>query len=259
MTIGTEDPQPQAPAVVPTPEPEVNPFQRIVGVLTAPLRTFAEIARRPDILVPLILIVVIGYGATFAIMPRMDFDAMMDAQFEQAKKQNPNMSEEDFERMSKFGTAFAKGIGFVQPLLMIVWYVIIAGVLLLAFRMFGGEGTFKQAFSVTLYAWIPYVILAIITTIIVVVKGSFDPITAATLVKSNPAFLVDMKEQMVLYSLLSQLDIFTFWVLALLIIGFSSVSKFSKAKAAAVVIPIWLVLVVIRLGFAAMGAAKMKG
>jgi hypothetical protein len=209
--------------------------------------------------VPLVLIIVISYGATFAIAPRMDFDAMMQQQFEQAKKQNPNMSDEDFQRMSKFGGAMAKGIMWVQPLLSVVWYLIVAGVLLLAFRLLGGEGSFGQAFSVTLYSWMPYVILTIVTAIVVVAKGSFDPMAAATLVKSNPAFLVNMKEQFVLYTLLSMIDVFTIWMLALLIIGFAAVSKFSKAKSAAIVIPLWLVLAVIRLGFAAMNAAKMKG
>lgn len=259
MTLGTDDylPPPSAPGPVIDPEP--NPFQRIAGVLLTPVRTFAEIARKPDILVPLVLIIVIGYAATFAIMPRLDMDAMMDAQFEQAKKQNPNMTQEDFERVAKFGKAFAKVFAYIQPVIMIVWYVIIAGALLLGVRMFGGEGNFKQAFSVTLYAWIPYVILGIITTIVVVARGTFDPMQAATIVPTNPAVFVDMKQNLVLYSLLSMIDIFTIWVLALLVIGFAAVSKFSKGKAAAVVIPMWLILCLIRLGFAAMNAAKMKG
>lgn len=258
MTMGADEQSPVTPGV-PAAEPEVNPFQRVLGVLMAPVRTFADIARRPDIMVPLVLILIIGYASTFAILPRTDFDAMMDAQIEAAKKQNPNMSDEDLERGMKIGASFTKAIFYIQPLMMVIWYLIVAGVLLLGFRLFGGEGTFKQAFSVTLYSWMPYVILGIVMTIVIVVKGTFDPTTAATLVKSNPAFLVDMKEQPVLFAALSMLDIFTIWVLALLIIGFAAVSKFSKAKAAAVVIPLWLVMVVIRLGFAAMGAAKMKG
>jgi len=261
MTTGTDDSsQPAAPPVAPpAAEPDVNPFQRIAGVLFAPVRTFAEIARRPDILVPLVLIIVIGYASTIAIMPRIDWDTVMDQQFAQARKANPNMSDEDFQRMSKFGMAMGKGIAYVQPLLAVIWYVIVAGVLLLGVRMFGGEGNFQQAFSVTLYAWFPLILYGILTTIVVVAKGTFDPTHVATLVKSNPAFLIDMKQHFVLYSLLSMLDVFTFWMLALLIIGFASVSKFSKAKAAAVVIPAWLLLVLIRLGFAAMGAARMKG
>jgi hypothetical protein len=103
------------------------------------------------------------------------------------------------------------------------------------------------------------VILGIITTIVIVAKGSFDPTHAATLVKSNPAFLVDMKKQFVLYSLLSMLDVFTFWMLFMLTIGFAAVGKISKAKSGAIVVGAWLILVVIRLGFAAMGAAKMQG
>lgn len=257
MTLGADETQP--PVAPPAAQPDVNPFQRIAGVLLTPVRTFAEIALRPDILVPLVLILVIAFASTFAIMPRMDWDAMMDAQFEQVRKQNPNLSQEDLARMEKFGTAMGKAVAWIQPVLMLAWYAIIAGALLLAVRMFGGEGTFKQAFSVTLYSWMPFVILSIIMTIVIVVKGSFDPTQAATLVKSNPAFLVNMKEQFVLYSLLSMLDIFTGWVLALLIIGFAAVGKISKGKSAAVVISLWVVLCLIRLGFAAMTAAKMQG
>lgn len=256
MTLGADENQPP---VAPVAQPEINPFQRIAGVLVTPVRTFAEIARRPDIMVPLVLIVVIGFATTFATMPRLDWDAMHDAQFEQMKKQQPNMTQEDFERFSKIGTAFTKAVIWVMPVLFIAWYAIIAGVLLLGVRMFGGEGDYKQAFSVTVYSWIPYVILGIITTIVILAKGSFDPTHAATIVKSNPAFLVDMKKQFVLYSLLSMLDIFTFWMLALLTMGFASVGKISRAKSGAIVIASWLILVVIRLGFAAMGAAKMQG
>jgi hypothetical protein len=81
----------------------------------------------------------------------------------------------------------------------------------------------------------------------------------ATVLKSNPAFLVDMKEHAVLFSLLSSLDIFTIWTIVLLIIGFAALTRSSKAKSAAIVIPLWAVVILIKVGFAAMGAARMKG
>jgi Yip1 domain len=254
MTLGTDETQP--PPAVPAAPPEINPFQRIAGVLFTPVRTFAEIARRPDILVPLVLIVVIGFASMFAIVPRIDEDALIEAQIAEAKKRNPSMKAEDLEGSRKMITAFTKAAFYVQPFLAIAWYAIVAGVLLLGVRLFGGEGEYGQAFSVTLYSWIPYVILGIIMTIVIIAKGSFDVALAQSIVPSNAAFLVNMKEQPVLYSLLSILDIFTFWTLALLIIGFSAVSKLSKGKTAAIVISLWLVLSVIRVGIAAMSAAK---
>ena len=57
-----------------------NPFQRIAGVLFAPAETFQDIARKPDILVPLLLILIIGYVGTFLVVPKMDFSALHEQQ-----------------------------------------------------------------------------------------------------------------------------------------------------------------------------------
>ncbi|HEY0140610.1 MAG TPA: Yip1 family protein [Thermoanaerobaculia bacterium] len=252
MSVDYTVPAPPAP---PAPEPPAtNSFARLAGALFAPAKTFAEIARRPDILVPLIVIVLIGYVSTFLIIPKMDWSAIHEQQAEQVKKRNPNVTDADMERMSRFAEATGKVMGWISPLLMLLWYVVVAGVMLLAFRLMGGEGNFKQAFSATLYAWLPLVILSIVMTIVVTLKGSFDPTQAATLVKSNPAFLVDQKTQPVLFSLLSSFDVFTIWTLVLLTFGFSALSKFSRAKSAVIVVVLWGITIVIKIGLAAVQA-----
>ena len=65
----------------------------------------------------------------------------------------------------------------------------------------------------------------------------------ATMVKTNPGFLADMKTQPMLFALLSSLDIFTIWTIVLLIIGFAALARVSKAKAAAIVITWWVVVI----------------
>lgn len=235
-----------------------NTFQRIAGVLFAPVDTFRDIARRPDILMPLLVILVLQFAGSILTMKYIDWDAMIAQQSEQMKKQNPNLSDADIERTSGFVRAMGKVSAFVGPLIMVAWYAIVAGVLLLAFRMMGGEGTFKQAFSATLYAWMPLVLFGIIATVIILARGSFDPTQMATLVKSNPAFLVDMKEQPVLFAFLAAIDIFTIWTVILLIIGFAAVAKTTIGKSAAIVIALWIVMIVIKLGFAALTAARMS-
>lgn len=243
----------------PPPPDKQNVFSRIAGVLFAPAETFTGIARRPDILWPLLLILIIGYISTALVMPKMDLGAITAARAEQMRKQNTNMSDEQVAQMERITAASVKVFGWIGPLIGVVWYAIVAGVLLLAFRLFGREGTYKQAFSVTLYAWIPLVLFGVIMTIVIVARGTFDPTTAATIVKSNPAFLVDMKEQPVLFSLLTSFDLFTIWTIALLSIGFAMVSKTSKAKAAAIVVSLWIAMIVVKVGFAAIGASMMKG
>lgn len=253
MTTEATDQQPpvEAPQA-----PKENVFARFAGALFSPGETFAGIARRPDILWPLLVIIVLGYLSTAVIIPRMDFESMIATQTEQMRKQNPNMTDADLERIQRFSTASAKVLGWVSPILMVIWYLLVAGVLLLAFRMMGGEGTYKQAMSATLYAWTPLLLFSIITMVVVLARNSFDPTTAATLVKSNPAFLVDMKEQPVLFALLSAFDLFTIWTVALLTFGFAALSKMSRGKSAAIVVTMWIVLIVIRVGLAALGAMR---
>lgn len=237
--------------------PRKKLFERIAGVLFAPAETFEDIARKPDILAPLLLLILIGYATTALVLPRTDFDAVMQMQADQVRKQNPNVTDADIERMGKFGKAIGTVMAWVSPLLMALWYVVVASVLLLAVRLFGGEGTFRQALSGTLYAWIPLTLFGIIMTIVVLARGSFDPTAAATLVKSNAAFLVDMKEQPVLFTLLSAIDVFTIWTVVLLVFAFAAISRLKRGMTATLVVSLWLALILIRLGFAALSASRM--
>ena len=246
---------PSVPAPVPA---EKNAFQRIAGVFIAPVETFADIARKPDILVPLLVIIVIGYASTILSLPHLDFDAMIAQQGEMMKKQNPNVSDADIAQMGRFTKILAQGASWVGPFLIIIGYLIIALVIWGACRLMGGSGDFKQAFSATLYAHFPRMVLSIVATIVLMAKGKVDPQLIPTLVKSSPAFLVDMKEQPVLFSLLTSFDIFQIWTIVLLIIGFAALSKLSKAKTAAIILTLWAVSLVIKVGFAALGAARMK-
>lgn len=250
----TEFAEPYAPAP-PAQQPAKNSFQRIAGVLFAPADTFRDIARKPDVLVPLAILVILGFISAAILVPRMDFEAMMQEQMAQSGRQ---MSDADLERAARMGAAFGKVMAFASPIFGIAVWAIIAGVLLLAHRLLGGEGNFKQAFSTTIYAWIPTAISGIVLTIVAAAKGEVNPATMNTLVKSNPAFLVDMKDNPILFALLSSLDLFTIWTLILLIVGFSTLSRVSRAKSAAIVVSLWLVTVVVKLGFAALGAAGMK-
>lgn len=251
MTVDApEAPVPVAPAAPSKP----NPFQRIAGVFIAPAKTFVEIVRQPNILVPLLLIIAIGYGSTILLMPKMNWKAITDMQMEQIRKKNPNVSDADLARMEKFTIAFAKVGSWVSPLIAAAIYLIIAGVMLLAFRMMGGEGDYQQALSVTLHAWFPLVLWGIIAAIVGMARGSVDPTQMQTIVASNPGILVSMKDHPVLFSLLASFDIFTIWTVVLMIIGFAAMSRFSRAKSAAIVLALWFALIVVKVGFAALGA-----
>lgn len=254
-TAGSAPAQPVAPAA-----PSKNLMQRITGVFFAPDETFDDIARRPDILWPLVILTLVGIVSAILIMPRMDVEAMWAQQAEMMQKQNPNLAEADIERMAPFVKASGKVMGYISPLLMILGYLLIALVLWGAFRIMGGQGTFPQSLSTTLYAHFPRMVLGgIIATIIILLRGSVNPMEIVAIVKTSPAFLADFREQPVLFAFLASFDVFALWTLFLLVVGFSKVSKFSKGKSAAIVVSLWLVVVLIKVGMAALNVARMKG
>ena len=109
MTTGIAEPSPAAPVAAP---PAKNSFQRIAGVLFAPAETFKDIARKPDILVPLIVLVVLGYIGVAVLLPRMDYSAAFRQQMEAQGRQ---MSEADMARAEKVGTTIGKSLPATTP------------------------------------------------------------------------------------------------------------------------------------------------
>lgn len=233
----------EVPAAAPAPastEPKPNSFARILGVFFSPGETFASIARRPDWVVPLLVLIVISVISGAISAPRVDWAAPAREQMES----NPNIPKERLEQSEKMAAAFGRVAAYAAPVFVIIIMLIVTVVLWLAFRLFGGEGNFLQAWSATLYAWFPEVIKSILGAIIMVVKGGpFTPFDLETIVRSNPAFLVSVKEQPVLFSLLTNVDIFGIWTLILFIIAFKHVARVSTGKSAAVIVPLRIVTV----------------
>ena len=97
----------------------------MIGVLFSPNETFADIVRRPNLLAPLIIMVVITLISTVIVVPRMDFETMMRDQLAASGKMN-NMSSEDADRMVRFSVAFGKAIGYASPLFVIGAWAVIA-------------------------------------------------------------------------------------------------------------------------------------
>jgi hypothetical protein len=229
---------------VPAPEPKPNPIQRIIGVLFSPDATMASIARRPDWVVPLVLLLITALAAGVIMAPRIDFGAAT----REAMEQNKDVSQDQVDKAVKITNTMGKIFTYLAPVLSLIGLLVIAGVFLLAFRLFGGEGDFKQAFSVTCYSSVPSIIKSVVTLIIILAKGSIIPAQQlATLVRSNLGFLADMKTNPMAFALLSSFDIFSVWFLALMIIGFAYVSRLSKAKSAVIIISLWLVVLLLKL------------
>src|SRR6202008_1909134 len=106
----------------------------------------------------LVLLLITSLAAGIIIAPRVDFASAT----REAMEQNKNMSQDQVDKAVKITTTMGKIFSYLAPVLSLIGLLVIAGVLLLAFRLFGGEGDFKQAFSVTCYASVPSIIKSVV-------------------------------------------------------------------------------------------------
>jgi hypothetical protein len=227
---------------LPQPAAKPNSFDRIVGVLISPSETLASIARTPDWAVPLILMLVVSLVSGIVIAQRVDFAAAVREQM----LENKNASPDQVESSVRMVSAISKVAAYCAPIFTIIFLLLIAGVLLIAFRLFGGEGTFKQAFAVSVYGWMPGLIKSIISLAVILARDTVPAQDLAIIVRSNLGFLVDMKTNPMAFAVLTSLDAFTIWILILYIIGFAYVSRLSKAKSAAIIVTLWAVTVLFK-------------
>lgn len=253
MTDGVAVAAPAAPQ-----EPKPNSFSRIAGVFFAPGETFASIVRRPDFVVPLVLILIVSLTTGILIAEKVDFKSLAREAVESSGRQLPPDAQ---QRQVNLMGGVMKASAFFAPVITVLSMVILAAIIFAAFKIFGGEGDFLQAFSITVYAWMPNLIRAVVSVVAILAKKS--AITIYSLqnpVASNPGYFINPKLHPIEAAFLGSFDVFTIWVLILLIIGFAAMSRFSRAKAAAIMLSLFAIKLLFAVGAGAMQvlSARMR-
>ncbi len=242
-------------SVGPVEKDKRNVLSRIVGVLFDPTRTFESIARRPDWILPLLLITILSAVTSHFVASHLDLETSMRAQFEEQKKMTP----EQIDKAIEFTMAAKKFSSVIGMITTPLFLAILAALLLLILKIFGAGGTFKQLFSVSIYGWIPQVIKGILMTAVIIPKGMISPEEAGTVLKSNLGFLVDPLSAPVPFALLSSIDVFNLWTLFLLALGVSIVSGWSRLRAALVMVALWMIVIGFKLIGAVMQSMRTEG
>lgn len=228
--------------------PRPNPFKRIAGIFFSPVETMTDIARRPDWVVALVLLTLLGVALNLYAAPKIDFETEMRAQMEEK-----GLTEEQIDKQMEMVTRVQKFSGPMGAAFILVAIAAIAGILLIAFKMFGGEGNYAQALAVTTYGSYPLLFVKnILTTALMIPRSSVSPSEMVAMVKSNPGFLVDAKESPMAFSLLSSIDLFALWVLFLLTLGFAESSHLSRKQSAVLIGSLWAAMVLVKVGFSAL-------
>lgn len=248
-----------ATAATPSPVPagSDNSFARVFGAIFSPKPTFESIARRPTWIVPLLLIIVVSVMVIAVFGQRVGWRSFMIRQNQQSsrvQKQMEQMTPEQRDHMLDQQTKIAPIFGYVGVIVgTLVGALLVGAVLMVILNLVGSTKIpFKTSLGIVSYSWVPAIIGGLLGILIMFIK---DPSTVDIehLVASNAgAFLSDDSPKW-LSTLLTSFDIFVFWTMILMALGYSATDpkKLSFGKALTTIFIVWLFYVLVKVGFTA--------
>lgn len=231
-------------------------FLRLLwGMTVRPRRTLTYLDERggrrwwlPALLAVLMAILPLLVGAP--LVAEQAREAMLANQ-ERMTEQGMELSEEQRAQMERMATSPL--IIVVFPLVgriigLVLGWLVWAAALYLAGMVFGGRSTFGALLRMVVWSWWPYVLRGLLQTLYIGLSGQLilhpglsglvsSATSAGEMITASP----DMG-QLVLSSLLAQVDLFLFWRLALLVIGAAVAMRVSWRKALPLVLIVWLLL-----------------
>jgi Yip1 domain len=252
--MGTVPAPTPEPIAVPAPEPQgsISQFGRLVGVIFSPSVTFADIARKPSWLLPVIILALLGVGVAVGINQKMDWREYMSQQIEKSSRGatlTPEQKEQQISMGAKIAPISAYVFGIPAPVVVVL---VVALIMWGAYNLLGGANLgYKTSLGIVSHAFVPAIIGNFVFLIVLFLKPR------GTLDLDNPvatniaAFLPDDAAKW-LVALCKNLDVFALWILVLIAIGFAAANpkKLKGGKAFTIAFTVWAAYVVIRVGFA---------
>jgi hypothetical protein len=234
--------------------PPLGEVGRIADVFIDPKKAFADIAARPGWIVPIVLLIV-GYLAfMYCFTTHVGWEHSMRQAMEtnsRVQQMDPQQREAALQMQLKFAPIGAYVAG---PIVIVVIALIMAGVLLMVCKMMGASIGFKQMFGISAYAMLPGLISSLLAIVVIFIKNPEDFNLQNPLAFNLGAFLEPPPNSAkALYSLATSIDLFSFWTILLLAVGISvTVKKFPFSKALTAVLVPWVVVVLVKAGWASL-------
>lgn len=228
-------------------------LQRLLGIFTEPGAVLEEVARQPDFIKPLLVLIAVTLLATETMLSKIGMPRIIRAslmQSGQASRLSPAQIEQAITKGAAIASVFAHLSGlFGVP----IFLAVVAAVGLIALNgIFGVPVGFKKVFSLACYADLPSVLRSVMAVALICFgdPNAFNPQSPAP---SNLGFFLDsLQSSHAFLALATSLDIFVFWFLILLSMGLSRAAE-GKVKSRSiflVYLGVWMILVLAKVGFA---------
>ena len=233
----------------PSRKQQYSALQRLWMMFTSPGDVFSDIGVKPTWILIMTIIVLLGVGAQAVIVQHIDTEATIRARFEE---RGQDLSEAQIENAVEQAEKFSKFGPFIGLILAPIAWVIMAAIFFVMMKLVGSDTDYTRALSTTLHGyWPPTVVQLILMAVLVQRVEKVPQSELVHIVKANLGAFLSADMPSWLTAAAGTISIFNIWAVVLLIIGFTTVGKMSRAQAAAVTLVPWGVWIVAKAGLAA--------
>ncbi len=224
-----------------------------MDTFVAPSKTFTNIRRSTSWWVPWLLSAIVGLALVYVVDTKVGMEKVAENQVQMSPKATARLDQlpaDQRQSQIDLSARITRYIGYASPLMSILVIAIIAAVLLGTFNFgLGAELKFSQSFAISMYAFLPGIIKALLVILVIMIGGG-ENFTFQNQLPSNLGVLVDPTSHF-LWSVASSIDFFNIWILLLTGIGYSCITKVKRGTCMGVVFGWWAV---VALGGAAIGS-----
>ncbi len=228
-------------------------LSRLIGIFIEPGETFEDIARKPDFIAPLVLLILVSFAVAEAMIMKIGIYRIIMQSLTlggQAAKMDPEQLNTVVQRSAAI---YSKVIPIIALLGTPVFLLIAAGFGILVLNVFFAQrASFKQVFSVTCYANLPSIVGAVMAGM-VMFYGDPDSFNPRNVAPTNPGYFMNpLTSSHALLAVASSLDVIVLWFLVLLAMGLARVSQ-NKVKAGSIFLTylgVWALLVIAKVAMA---------
>lgn len=210
--------------------PAMNPFAKLVNIIIAPSKAAAAIAWKPDVLLPILLIIL-----TPVLPMLLNFQGYKDT-LVSTLAANPQMQGQTADQIQALANITAIGTLAGGPVFILIAWLLGGLILFGIVKVFGGDCRYKHILSVTGYTYIFALIAGLISAMMSMINGTFSQTSltslAALLPNLQPGFLSGVA---------AGLDVFSIITVAVLGIAISIIAKLDRKKAYGIVIALFVV------------------
>ena len=236
----------------PEEQASISPFGRVIGVLFSPGKTLEDIVRKPGWITPVLISTVLSIICVVALNQRVNWREYIVQQMEKSPR-TAQLSADQKQQQAETGAKITVAIIYTAGVVVPVLFALLVGlVMMAAYNLFAGAGArFGTALSIVAHAALVSIVSSPLFLLILFLKppGTIDPENPMA---TNLAALLPEESAKWLVALGKSFDIFTFWTLVLIAIGFAAVNpkKLKGAKSFTIAFGVWAAYVVCRVGWA---------